>query len=459
VLQGPFTSDSLKSWNTQGYLYPELECSDSADAQSFFPFSALSELWSLQEKLGLKLEDIQKLADAEVRLAKQPPTPLAQAVTLFETVNKPEVVDHLGPFTVAPEVHAVPELHAAPVDDKKLMAATDGNWDQPVGRRNQLQDPQVQPTAEAPNQTLASYDPIDDIIDEGPRRAAAAVPGERTLQPFAGMGAVAAPATVPAAGKAEPREAPQYNIRDVRPTGTQLAERAIPDAMEQLHISHVPAVRAQVGANTKVAPLALFGDQKAMQPSAAVQHAAPQVTAEPVNVKRIVPAQLFAQFTNAHDAQAPTNGHAPSDTMAMQQPQMKPPVPPPRAAIQTVAAPRPQWGASQPVQPAKFDDIQAEEIRKRKQEDAAAQAAAKTQMAQAEAERARRAAWAVQPKPVDFRQVIEDDEECAADLEGGWCAPLLFSHALHWAQKCFRVLLLVNMEPPGHNADYSMDLL
>lgn len=420
-MQGPFTAENLKSWNTQGYLYPELECTDSAESQAFFPFSALSELWSLEEKLGLKPEDVQKLADAEMRL-RQAAT--QQPAHVHQPAHQPELGDQPAPFSA---VDTMASQYPSPSVDNQLATARDGGLDAPPldqrsGRgETQVKARQVQPSPVSKQQSTL-YDPIDDIIDEGPRNVVKVPPGERTLQPFTmgmEMGAPAAPAAA---------VAPQFAAPGVGPTGAQQAD--LPDTMENMHIANVPATTVPSG-RTKVNPSALFGEPTPMQSVA--QGAAPKGNniAEPVTSQRIVPAQLFAQFSNARDAHGPANGHAPPDTMTPQQ-LVPPPAPPPRSAAPQVAATsRPTWGVAQPVRPAKFDEIQAEEIHRRKQEVTAAQVAAKSQMAQVEAEHARRAAWAAQPKPVNFRQIVEDDEECAADLEGGWCAPpsrMLFAH-------------------------------
>lgn len=410
-VQGPFTVDNLKSWNDQGYLYPELECTSSAVGETFFPFSALNALWSVQEKLGLSADDITRLVDAQERLAKQVAAPPA-----------PETVSERAPFTGAQLMDAVTAQQQAPVVDTR--APTDGGWNAPAPQQQPVQRethhaPQRHQSSHATTSDHSShYDPIDDIIDDGPATAAH-VPGrERTLQPFMGMGQMGGASSAPEATAAH-HYAPA--APDVAQPSVQAAERAVPDAMENLHISHARAPAVPV-VRTKVDPTALFGGQQPAQ--GAAQGAAGKVGAcnEPLNAQRIAPAQLFAQFSNARDTQGAANGHALPDG-TLQQALVQPPAPPPRAAQQQqqAAASRPMWGAAQPVRPAKFDEIQAEEIQRRKQEDAAAQVAAKSQVAQAEAERARRAAWMTQPKPVNFRQVIEDDEECAADLEGGWC--------------------------------------
>ena len=426
LLQGAFTADHLISWNTQGYLFPELECTTSADSQHFFPFSTLGDLWSLQDKLGLKPEDVHKLADAEVRLAKQP----APAAPVYDVVHPQPAatVPAEQLFSGAQAMHTEAAPHPVPMAVNHHVAAADAGWDAPPldQQRGQVQQ---QPQHTRPNpvaaakQQSALYDPIDDIIDEGPNNVAAVAPGERTLQPFTGMGAGAAPAAAPAVAPA-----PQYAAPVAGHISTHQAAGAVQDAMENLRVADAPTP-APVG-RTKVAPIDLFGEQAPVQPpvQAAAQVAVAPTgnhAAEPAPAKRIAPSQLFAQFPDARAAQGSANGHAPRGAMAMHGVPVQPPAPPPRAAATPQAAAAPRWGGAQPVQPAKFDEIQAEEMRKRRQEDAAAEVAAKNQMAQAEAERARRAAWAAQPKPVNFRQIVEDDEECAADLEGGWCVSAL----------------------------------
>lgn len=424
VLQGPFTAENLISWNTQGYLYPELECATSAEAQTFFPFSRLGDLWAMQNKLGLKAEDVQKLADAEGRLAKQPAPPPAPAAPVHDNVNVHHQVpaEQHAPFMAAQAMHNAAAMNPAAVSDHHVTA-TDGGWDAPPvdqrhGQKQRYsQAPRPNPIAAA-QQNSALYDPIDDIIDDGLPRVVAIAPGERTLQPFTGMGMGGAP---PAPSAVAP--APQYIAPDAGHIGAQQANRAVPDAMENLHIADAPARRVEASARRvdARAPAGavdigdLFGEQAPAQGAAAPKgsHAA-----EPANAQRIAPSQLFAQFDGAQGAAA--NGTS-REAMAMQGLPVQPPAPPPRAAAAQQAASAPRWGGAQPVRPAKFDEIQAEKMRKRRQEDAAAQAAAKNQMAQAEAERARRAAWAAQPKPVNFRQIVEDDEECAADMEGGGC--------------------------------------
>lgn len=412
LLQGPFPSENLKSWNDQGYLYDGLECQSAASRDEFFLFSSLKLLWKIEESLGLQPGELERLAEAESQFGgpsgahaedmEQGQDLLTHdqgghgGVQLIAGMHEPDYMDQqmqaLALGTSGEHIHlqdwTVPDPHAAEVH------ASGSAQDIPYAAVGSIQ----------PEHVAVKHDPIDDIIDQPNAGRDAIDPrdGGRVLQPFGGMGSSGS-AVEPAAPMTQAGPVPQPSQPAAEQPQQQSARMLAADPILNIpvHVERAAAVPASVSKVPKsteaprsampaqfISPSDLFGPKLAVTQSAT---------------------QPIVQSAMPHHGQAkllPAYGATGRST----------------AGQVVTAAPGARGWAAQPAPQQSgvpLADIQREELVKRQQEEAAAQAAASANAAQEQQERERRAAWTAQPQQVPLRQIMED-EECAAELEGGY---------------------------------------
>lgn len=404
-LQGPFPSLNLKSWNDQGYLYDDLQCQSAAARDTFFPFANLKTLWEVGESLGLQPAELQRLADAEARF------------------GSPQMEEHGVVEDVRQGMQAIPGVHGINHVEQHMQAVT--LEDQ--GEHAQMHSwvgavPEqavdihavdtVQPLAYEdlaplqPSKPEPSYDPIDDIIDEPNSQRPAIDPrdGGRVLQPFGGMGSDAAAAD------------PVTSMPQSR-TVQQPQAQAATQPMQQQHTARMlaadPILNIPVHVERSPAPEPVRAALATVEAASGL----PQT-------QFISPYDLFEakQPASQSKGQATARTEVTRHVHAEASPAYSTPARPSPVNSTAVAPGGRGWG-SQPAPQrtgVPLADIQREELVKRQKEEAAAQAAAQANAFQEQQERERRAAWTAQPQPVPLRQIMED-EECAAELEGG-CA-------------------------------------
>lgn len=397
-------------------MYDELQCQSAASRDAFFPFSSLKMLWEIGENLGLQPGELDRLADAELQFASHP----IDHAAVMENGHELLTHNHGG----HDGVQSIAGVHGVDHVERQMQSVALGT----VGEHSQMQnwastvpEQSVEVHAPDPAQDVsysvleslqpekppANYDPIDEIIDEPNATRPDVDPrdGGRVLQPFGGMGssvvaiesAASMAQEIPVQQTSQPVDPQQQASRllaadpilNIPVHVERAAAVSIPQSTDPVHPEQPhSAMPAQF-----ISPSDLFGaKQAAPQPSqqTALQPAAPRHT--------------HAEVMPAHPAQSRPVALQGAGNAA--------------GARGWAAKPAPhQTGVP-------LADIQREELVKRQKEEAAAQAAAQVTALNEQQERERRAAWTTQPQPVPLRQIIED-EECAAELEGGCVSELL----------------------------------
>eukprot|EP00892_Ulva_mutabilis_P006955 jgi/Ulvmu1/4631/UM002_0362.1 len=414
-IQGPFPSLNLKSWNDQGWLYDELECQSAASRDTFFSFATLKSLWEVGDRLRLQPAELERLADAEARFGS---LLMEEHIHAEDMQQEMLAAAHGGNAGIVPAVngengmnHVEQQMEAVRLGNDREHARVQ-NWlgtvpEKPVDM-HAADHGQTIPYADlapVPGEPEPSYDPIDDIIDDPNAQTHAIDPrdGDRVLQPFGGMGpgVVAADpvAAVPQSGPAQQSAMPSQHVQQDQPQH-QSARMLAADPILNIPVHVVPAPAATergalppteaVSGGQHISPYDLFTSK---QPEARAPSQPGLQPAAPVEIQ-----------TDAPPVYAPSSRPAAADAASVAQ-----------GARRWGNAPTPQQTG------VPLAAIQREELEKRQQEEVAAQAVAQANAVQEQQERERRAAWTAQPQPVTLRQIM-DDEECAADMEGGYDA-------------------------------------
>jgi GYF domain len=392
ALQGPFTRDMIEEWAKGGYFPLDLAFRAESDPATDFQFHSLKTLWQMQLDLSLDSSEIGELLDLQERL-REPLQPQAGAMW-GGAAGMPQQAGHGGaaPFAAAPMHHAPSWAagHGArePAGNHSGMLPIVHENSSPGSLQGSV------PAADAgrgsmPAAPAVPVDPLDAIIDFPGSQPMPARHAQQELQPF---GANAAGSQTPARALA-----------------------AAPGA----------AARAAPAPGPSEPTLAAWASSAPSQPPAP---------------ERFPPAADTQNMLGALFGGAPPQPFAPFQTPDAQMRQLNvggnvlkppPPPPPPRESshertvaplqqpLQQRAAPAPiaPWGSPDRsrAMPANLSAIQAEE--------AAEKAAAGDQANMREQPRA--GPWARQPPPPQaqpaFREIMDYDEECAADLEGGRC--------------------------------------
>jgi hypothetical protein len=405
-VQGPFLGAHLKGWRDQ--LPLTLQVGAEPDPDTRFPFKFLPPIWDLIADENISEEEIRDLA-SRASPSTTAPKPLLQPLPLAVTpIKSPQ----RGPGLTEAGLHSASLRHwggtagsgGSGVDVGGWVGATvpaahrPGSW---VEEHSSAAG--WSPEVEAPGRRdSALEDPMSALINAGPGEAASGRPaaGKRdSAQPFT------------CNNKDDPWDPvdPADPRADLvfRPAPWDQRLSAGPAATSARPAVTLAGGMAEGKAKAPVAPVAAL--------AAAPVHADAQsyLTTMGAVPGKVTPAPSPPPTAVGgwHPMQPPefrAATQAPRAQQAADMPAGQPPPPPRQGAY-------PTWGTNPPEAGVRLQDIQQDEMRMRERQQQHAANAPRDDM--------RKAMWAAQqPLPQQKLADIMDDEENAADLEGGRCA-------------------------------------
>jgi hypothetical protein len=443
-MQGPFPGSQLKMWGEHNHLPADLQCSVNPDGSLAFEFSHLDALFRMCDKEHVTANEIEALVQREEEVppgfpGSQPPLGVLHGPSaLLAAATEASEADAAAQVALKgiEELQAQPVVLAAPVQNAARWGGSNGaemhRWAGTIGHAAGGASVGGAPAGHgvAPSLGHGSH---EGWCSHGNRETAepASDPVDEIIGGFTSGVSV---------GGAEPRIANQP-----RPRREQKSDPWDPVSSSDPALTFSQPAPWDIGHRSapELAQHSAFA-ARAPAPAAATPSEAPLarhmygVSTADANVSPIMaPAEDDAQsyltglgvVLGKPSPVKPAGSHTLAVDPVWKPPLQEPaPAPPPPAALSSGPAP---W-ASHALDTAHgptLEDIQQEElkVREREQMAAAARAAAEPP--------SRKPMWAPQsPLPVQpSLDAIMDDEENAADLEGGMYVPA-FPYLLHFLE-------------------------